>query len=134
MATIDNEVNIGWFDSYIAYTKLKNVTPDDRVLEKKRKLETTITNQQQQLSLLHQQQQHGQLNIPSDGIDISNDAPNLAHLIESQGNDSEKLSQELKELLIKYYWAGFELHDKLEEANNTVERQQGEDIVEGNEE
>lgn len=110
MTSIDNEVNLAWFDSYISYTKFKNITPDERILEKKQKQESTINKQQ----LL----QHNKPTTPNDSIDISKDAPNIVRLVESQGN-SEELTQELKNILIKYYWAGFQLHNKLEEASTT---------------
>lgn len=110
MTSIDNEVNLAWFDSYISYTKLKSITPDERILEKKQKQEST-TNKRQLL-------QHNKPTTLNDSNDISKDAPNIVRLVESQGN-SEELTQELKNILIKYYWAGFELHNKLEEANTT---------------
>ncbi|CCG24436.1 hypothetical protein CORT_0F02110 [Candida orthopsilosis Co 90-125] len=115
MTSIDNEVNLAWFDSYISYTKLQSITPDERILEKKQKQEST-TNKRQSL-------QHNKPTTPNDSNDISKDAPNIVRLVESQGN-SEELTQELKNILIKYYWAGFELHNKLEEANTTeIDRQ-----------
>lgn len=110
MTSIDNEVNLAWFDSYISYTKLKSITPDERILEKKQKQEST-TNKRQLL-------QHNKPTTLNDSNDIIKDAPNIVRLVESQGN-SEELTQELKNILIKYYWAGFELHNKLEEANTT---------------
>ncbi|KAI5952124.1 hypothetical protein CANMA_005111 [Candida margitis] len=93
----------------MAYTKLKNIAPDERILQKKQKLDSSISEHKQQ------QQQQSQQSPPNDSIDISQDAPILSTLIQYQRN-SEELTQELKNLLIKYYWAGFELHDKLHEA------------------
>ncbi|KAI5967511.1 hypothetical protein KGF57_000351 [Candida theae] len=123
MATLDNEVNIAWIDSYIEYTRLKDLTPDERILEKKQKLESKISQQQQkeqQSQLLHQSQSI----TPGEGIDISLDAPNLVQLIEFQENGQD-LTKELKNLLIKYYWAGFELNDKLREAEMGKEARPG---------
>ncbi|CAL1197899.1 unnamed protein product [Candida parapsilosis] len=96
MTSIDNEVNLEWFNSY-----------------------------QQQLKL-----QRSQAVIADDAIDISQDAPHLVRLIESQ-ETTEELTKELKNLLIKYYWAGFELHDKLQEVNIDATRKR-DDIVDEN--
>ncbi|CAD1813480.1 hypothetical protein FOB58_005361 [Candida parapsilosis] len=129
MTSIDNEVNLEWFNSYVSYTTSNNLTPDKGLLEKKQKLESTISKQQQQ----QQQQlklQRSQAVIADDAIDISQDAPHLVRLIESQ-ETTEELTKELKNLLIKYYWAGFELHDKLQEVNIDATRKR-DDIVDEN--
>lgn len=84
---IDQVINNKWFELYESYTKENNLS-----------IETTI----QPPSLQQQSQDQSQM------INIGTDIPLLQELINSQSNP-QQLTKELKNLLLKFYWSGFDL-------------------------
>lgn len=88
--SIDHVINSQWFELYESYSKENNLTIDESI---KPPQSSSLSNNQLQSS--------PEINV---GVEI----PHLQQLIDNQPN-SEQLSAELKSLLLKYYWSGFDL-------------------------
>ncbi|KAI5956971.1 hypothetical protein KGF54_000590 [Candida jiufengensis] len=101
MSSLEDEVNNTWHELYDNFVEKNNLKKDKEVLKQRKA--------QQQPSIEDQ-------NDTVD-IDLSSDLPNLSKLIESQTiEDQEKLSNELKNAIIKFYWAGFQLRKDIEKS------------------
>ena len=85
--TIDQLIESKWYESYESYSINHNLPIDNTI-----KPSLSSTPQQQQTT-------------PE--IDLNNDIPNIIQLINNQSN-VEELSTELTNVLLKYYWAGFD--------------------------
>lgn len=88
--SIDHVINSQWFELYESYSKENNLTIDESI---KPPQSSSLSNNQLQSS--------PEINV---GVEI----PHLQQLIDNQPN-SEQLTAELKSLLLKYYWSGFDL-------------------------
>lgn len=91
--SIDHVINSQWFELYESYTKENNLTIDESIKPPQSSSLSSLSNNQLQSS--------PEINV---GVEI----PHLQQLIDNQPN-SEQLSAELKSLLLKYYWSGFDL-------------------------
>ncbi|KAI5963186.1 uncharacterized protein KGF55_002978 [Candida pseudojiufengensis] len=102
MSNLDDEINDAWNELYDTYVEENKLKKDKEVLKLRKDQE------------LQKQQ------IDKDKIDISSDVPQLNKLIEAQTSDHQKqLTEELKTILIKYFWAGFQLNKDLKNSNDT---------------
>lgn len=91
--SIDHVINNQWFELYESYSKENNLTIDESIKPPQSSSLSSLSNNQLQSS--------PEINV---GVEI----PHLQQLIDNQPN-SEQLSAELKSLLLKYYWSGFDL-------------------------
>lgn len=91
--SIDHVINSQWFELYESYSKENNLTIDESIKPPQSSSLSSLSNNQLQSS--------PEINV---GVEI----PHLQQLIDNQPN-SEQLSAELKSLLLKYYWSGFDL-------------------------
>ncbi|EEQ46591.1 conserved hypothetical protein [Candida albicans WO-1] len=98
--TIDQLIESKWYEAYESYSINHNL-PIDKTI--KSSLPSITQEQQQQ----QQQQQQEQVPTQTPEIDLTNDIPNIIKLINKQSNVKE-LSTELTNVLLKYYWAGFD--------------------------
>ncbi|CAK9440066.1 uncharacterized protein LODBEIA_P41660 [Lodderomyces beijingensis] len=96
MSQLDNEASRSWHKLYKSYAESNNLASDPHV----------------------EAEYQAVANTPSDHasevreMDLADEIPLLSELIESTPN-CEELKSELKSLLAKYYWAGYELRGNL---------------------